>query len=136
MYVVRQSSHIERDLQRQWSSWNFGLEGFHGSYDELMAAFEEAEESGIPVEISTFEYYSKPRNVQFGELYENYWVVIDSNFTNTLACNIVEADTLEAAIELVYTNKVQPGGDGDMVDTSSAKVVWSMGDIHILYIED
>ena len=134
MYVIRQSNHIREDLKRQWSSWNFGLEGFHGTYDELMSAFENTED--YPFCISGFEYYEKPRNVQFGELYANYWVVIDENYTNRLACNIMDADTLEQAIEAVENGSVHPGGDGDKVDTSDAILVWSKDDYHVLYIED
>lgn len=36
MFVARQSNHIQEDIARNWSSWNFGQEGFSGSMNELI----------------------------------------------------------------------------------------------------
>ena len=133
MFVVRQSSHIFQDLTRQWSSWNFGQDGFFGTYDELQEYLNSADYEN-PVYISGFELYENDRTLQYGELCPGYWVVIDQDYSNSLACNVIKADTLEQAIELVSTGQIIPGGDGDRVDTADAVVVWSMGDIHILEI--
>lgn len=44
MFIARQSSHIQEDIARNWSSWNFGNDGFEGTEEELNEAIEEAKD--------------------------------------------------------------------------------------------
>jgi hypothetical protein len=137
MFIARQSNHIQEDLKRGWSSWNFGLEGFEGTEQELKQYLNSATDEQ-PVYISALEIYaSAVKKHQYGELYPNYWVVKDKAFNSSLAVNIIPAKTKEEAIQFIKANGSWfCGGDGDPVDTSAAKLVWSDGDIHILEIED
>ena len=137
MFVARKSNNIESDMKRQWSSWNFGADGFTGTREELDAYLATATDEN-PVCISEFEIYAgQLRNFKFGELYANYWVVIDDRFTG-LATNSLQCKTLDKAIAFMEENGSWfCGGDGcTHVDTTEAKLVWSKGDLHILEIED
>lgn len=135
MFVARQSNHIESDIVRNWSSWNFGQDGFNGTEDEFKAFLASATD-GEPIELSMFELRpDEIRRSRFGELAPNYWVLVDDR--GGLSCNIIPANTVEQAIEFICTNGAGfCGGDGNFVDCSEAGVVWSDGDIHILEIPE
>jgi len=137
MFIVRQSEHIQEDIKRNWSSWNYGQEGFEGTEDELNECLESITDEN-PFFISGFEIW--PDDVQSSEikeLYDGYWVLVDNTRGNGLSCNTLEIETLEEAIEEVKENGIDLG-DGETVDCSNAKVVWSDEEdfIHILEIED
>ena len=53
-YYVRYSDHIKEDLKRNWSSWNFGGEGFEGTEEEL----EEVKQNAIDSNGSASFYIS------------------------------------------------------------------------------
>lgn len=134
MLVVRQSDHIQEDIKRNWSSWNFGQDGFKGTREELDAYLETCDEDS-PVCISMFELYpDELKRTKFDELYQNYWVVVDDR--GGLSVNILEQDNLTDAIEFIQNNKWFCGGDGNFVDASDAVVVWSDGNTHILQIPE
>lgn len=143
MYIVRFSNHIEEDIKRNWSSWNFGEEGFEGTKEELEEELDKLDEDDCnSFWISGFEiYYRDLRTTTIKELYKNYWVVVDNEFEYGLACNTLEAESLEEAIEEVSA----PGfdieyGSGECVDCSDAKVVhsfdWKGNQTYILEVED
>lgn len=143
MYIVRFSNHIQEDIKRNWSSINFGEEGFVGTEEELDARLEELEEDeDACLWISGLELYGRDlRTTTIKELYENYWVVVDNEFSWGLACNTLEAESLEEAIEEVNMDGFDIDyGFGECVDCSNAKVVhsfnWDGNQTYILEVED
>lgn len=136
MFIARQSDHIEEDIKRNWSSWNFGQEGFEGTREELNEAIDQITDSS-PLCISGFELYPDFVNdFEFGELYENYWVVIDRvNASNGISGIELDAKVLEEAIK-ESTNRNDYFGDGISFDTSKAKLVKSIDDIHIFEVDE
>ena len=40
IFFARMSGHIQEDIKRGWSSWNFGAHGFEGTLEELEKAIE------------------------------------------------------------------------------------------------
>ena len=56
IYLARKSNHIEEDMKRNWSSWNFGSEGFEGTKQELDNAIQEAIENDSSFWISGFDF--------------------------------------------------------------------------------
>lgn len=138
MFVARKADNIEADIKRNWSSWNFGTEGFEGTREELDNALSElSEEKDNYLWVSGFEVRENDRkSYEFGELYSNYWVVIDRvNARNGLSCLILDAENLEDAISEA-TIRTDYWGDGDSFDASEATLVYSKGDIHVFEIED
>jgi hypothetical protein len=138
MYIVRQSEHIKEDLQRNWSSWNYGELGFEGTKEELEESMEEAIENESSFDISGFELWEEDiEKADIRELYDGYWVLVDNTRGRGLSCNILESESLEEAIEEVKENGVDLG-EGETVDCSNAKVVWSDEEdfIHIIEIEE
>lgn len=144
MYIVRQSKHIESDLVRNWSSWNYGEEGLNCTEDELEAAVEEIlEDESKSLFISGFELGGDNlrrvwENDEIRELYPNYWVLYDTE-TSGLCCNYLESDNLLKAIKEVNDEEFDLDMETkDSIDCSDAKVVWSCPDNfwHILYIDD
>lgn len=133
MFVARKSDHIAEDIKRNWSSWNFGQEGFEGTREELDAFLASATDSR-PVFVSGFEIYPDDvKSFQFGELHTGYWVAIDNvNAKDGLSCLYLDADTLEEAIAESATK--QYNGDGQCFDAREAKLVYSNNDIHIFEI--
>lgn len=139
MFVARKSDNIGSDIQRNWSSWNFGAEGFEGTRSDLDDALAElSEEDENSIWISGFDIYARDlKNTRFGELYPGYWVVIDQvNAKDGLSCIDLEAETLEEAIEEALSDKACYWGDGSSFDASEAVLVYSKGDIHVFEIED
>jgi len=136
MFVARKSNHIQEDIIRNWSSWNFGEEGFKGTKDELESYLEKSTDNS-PVWISGFDIYpDQIKDFSFGELFPNYWVAIDYvNAKNGLSCIDLNAETLEEAIKEAESRN-DYFGDGQSFDATEAKLVYSNGDIHIFKIED
>jgi hypothetical protein len=130
MFIARKSDHIQEDIKRNWSSWNMGQGGFSGTRDEFDAYIATCKE-GDSVVVSYFDISEYDlKNFQFGELYENYWVVIDQRFMNSIAGTELKADTLEDAIQEAM-NGTDFSGDGIAFDARKAKLVHSDDDIHI-----
>lgn len=134
MFVARKSDHIQEDVKRNWSSWNFGQDGFKGTREELDAYLAECTISSA-VFISGFEIYADAvKGFEFGELYPGYWVAIDR--TNA-PCGIsgieLGADTLQEAIAEA-TERTDYFGQGVCFDARKAKLVHSEDDVHIFEI--
>ena len=134
MFVARKSNHIEADIKRNWSSWNFGQEGFEGTEDELNEYLAKSTDNS-PVWISGFDIYpDQIKEFSFGELYENYWVAIDNvNARGGLSCIQLDVENLEDAIKEAE-NRIDYFGDGDCFDATEAKLVYSNDDTHIFEI--
>ena len=141
MYIVRFSNHINSDIKRNWSSWSFGQEGFEGTEEELQEAIQETIDNDGEFYISGFDICgSKLKNADIRELYQNYWVLVDPSFENGLACNTLDAETLEEAIQEVSAPDFDiEYGKGQCVNCSNAKVVysfdWKGNQTHILEVE-
>lgn len=142
MIIARYSAHIQSDIQRNWSSWNFGKDGFEGTREEFEAFIASATEEE-PICISGFELYAyQVKRTKFGELTPNYWVAIDNR--GGLSCDIIEgAETLEEALQMIEANPglANGSGDGSFIDCSEAKVLYSEFDegefgLHILEVQD
>ena len=131
MYVARKSGHIQEDIKRNWSSWNFGEEGFEGTRSELNEYLASATDES-PIWISGFEIYpNQVKSFKFGELYSNYWVAIDTfNAKNGLSAIELNSSSIEEAIEEA-NNRSDYFGDGISFDANEAKLVYSNNDIHI-----
>lgn len=137
MFIARQSNHIQEDIKRNWSSWNFGQDGFEGTYDELKAAIQEARDNDSCFCISGFELWgSDIKNADIRELYSNYWVLVDN--VNGHGAGIfgteLKAETLEEAI--TESASAFYFGEGVRFDAREAKLVYSNDEIHIFEIED
>lgn len=135
-YLARYSNHIEYDIKRGWSSWNYGQEGFVGTKEELDAYIEQVENGEYEsVWISGFDLYKDDlKDAEFGELYKNYWVLIDPHFSSSLAGVILKSDNLEDAIK--ESQKSVFAGDGVRI-TDDYKLVYSINDeIHIFELQD
>lgn len=137
MFIARQSNHIQEDIKRNWSSWNFGQCGFSGSYDELQAAMKEAIEDGSSFMISGFELFGDEiKNADIRELYDGYWVLVDNtNDSHSRGIFGIElsAETLEEAIE--ESKNGDYWGQGVRFDARYAKLVYSNKHIHIFEID-
>lgn len=133
-YVARKSENIEADIQRNWSSWNFGQEGFEGTKEEFDAFLAEATDEDS-IWISGFELYaSDVKKTQFGELYTNYWVAIDTqNARNGLSCIELESEDLENAITEAATRN-DYWGDGSSFSASDATLILGINDIYIFEV--
>ena len=136
MFVARKSEHIQDDIKRNWSSWNFGQEGFEGTREELNKLLETITDEDS-VWISGFEIWAHDKDsFDFGELYNNYWVAIDRiNANEGLSCIDLEAESLEAAIKEAES-RTDYWGEGESFDASGAKLVYSNDEIHVFEIED
>lgn len=132
MYIVRKSDHIISDLNRNWSSWNFGQDGLSVSLDALEDYIDNMSDDDI-LSISGFDLTKQEcQESSFGELYPGYVVLIDDNQPG-LCANLLNVSSLEEAIMLVSAE----GFNVDLAvhesyDCSNAKVVFSNDDIHII----
>ncbi len=130
-YIARKSNHIEDDIKRNWSSWNFGEEGFKGTYDELENYLKSATEDR-PIWISGFDIYpDQIRDFEFGELYPNYWVAIDNvNARGGLSGILLKSNSLKDAIVEAH-RRTDYFGDGVAFDVNNYILVYSKDNIHI-----
>lgn len=90
-YIVRFSAHIQEDINRNWSSWNFGKEGVNANRESLLNLVNDAIENQDCFYASGFEVWPtsviekddeivvKQGSQKFilRELYNDYWVVVD-----------------------------------------------------------
>ena len=139
MYIARQSLHIQSDIQRNWSSWNFGQDGITCTYDELQAGIADALENEQPIYISGFELWGDElRNADIRELYPNYWVLVDNVNGGGAIKGIfgieLNSETLQDAISEAQASEYS--GEGVRFDAQSAKLVWSCpnNEIHIFEV--
>lgn len=132
-YIARQSNHIQDDIQRGWSSWNFGQEGLKCTEEELEAYKAACIEGDKPFYISGFELWgSEIEAADIRELYAGYWVLVDDRFSGSIAGTDLKATTLEDAIK--EAANAAYWGDGVRIDTTEATLVWSDGSIHIFEV--
>ena len=136
MFIVRQSQHINEDLRRNWSSFNYGLEGIEATKEEMEAKKQAAIDNGKPLYISGIELWEDDiLNADIRELYAGYWVLVDTRGGYGLCCNILNAESLEEAITEVTGDGFEIElGEETRVDCSDAELVWSNGEIHILEV--
>lgn len=134
MFIARKSSHIQEDLQRGWSSWNFGQDGLFASAEQIEIWKNECIESGMPFSISGFDFYeeSEIRNADIRELYSGYWVLVDDRFSGSIAGTLLNASTIEEAKAEIKTACYF--GDGVSINVEEAVLVYSEGDVHIFEI--
>lgn len=138
-YYVRYSNHIDEDLKRGWSSWNFGLEGFNGTEQELQDAINQITDTS-PFWISGFDIYPDfVEEYEIKELYPNYWVVVDNiNAKNGLSGHELPKGllTIDDILNEVKANrhKYDGTGDGETICVEEAKVIYSDGDMHIIQV--
>jgi len=131
MFIVRRSNHIQEDISRNWSSWNYGQEGISCTEEQLEAWKEQAiNDDTIPFCISGFELFGQQvADADIRELYTGYWVLADLARGEGLSCNILEAETFEEALAIVtaegFAVRME---EGDTVDCSNAVVRWFNGD--------
>lgn len=130
-FIARKSDHIKDDIKRNWSSWNFGEEGFKGTYKELEDYLNTSTDTN-PVWVSGFDIYPDDiKNFEFGELYDNYWVAIDNvNASGGLSGILLKSNNLNDAI-IEANKRTDYFGDGVVFNSDDWKLVYSKEDIHI-----
>ena len=114
-YYIRQTEFLKEDLERGWSSWNFGQEGIECTEEELEEKIQALKKEEIQtIEISGFEIWKDQLNqFELGELYPNYWVVKDNeNCWGGLACCEIEASTDEEALKIAKNGLPDLDGTG------------------------
>lgn len=131
MLVARKSSHIQEDIKRNFSSWNFGEEGLNCSEEQLELWKEQAINENSPFFISGFEFWGNEiANLDIRELYPNYWVLVDNeNARGGISGIKLNSNTLENAI--IEANDSVFCGDGICFDASTAVLLYSNNEIHI-----
>ena len=138
-YYVRFSDHIDEDLKRGWSSWNFGEEGFEGTEEELEEALSNITDEN-PFWISGFDIYpDQIDEFEIKELYSGYWVVVDNfNAQGGLSGHQLpeELETLEDVLNEIKSKKGEYDGtgEGETIYTETAKVLYSEDNMHIIEV--
>lgn len=132
-YIARVSNHIAQDIERGWSSWNYGKEGVTQSQvDAFLDAddqLEEYERDQDVIYISTYSYTASQlrRALECGDvdsLYEGYLVARDNQNGCGLACNILPVSSEKEAREYVQADGFRMEmGAGDFVDVYGGFVV-------------
>ena len=139
-YYVRFSDHIDEDLKRGWSSWNFGEEGLSATEEQIDAWKEEATENDQPFCISGFELWGDDiANADIRELYPGYWVVVDNfNAQGGLSGHQLPEglETLEDVLNEIKSKKgkYDGTGEGETIYTETAKVLYSEDNMHIIEV--
>lgn len=134
-YLARYSKHINDDLTRGWSSWNFGQDGLSCTREELDYAICQVMNGELEcIYCSGFDLYAEDlKTTEFGELYENYWVVKDKNFTGSLAGIVLQSTDLKSAI--IEAENAIYSSDGVSI-TEEYKLVYSINnEIHIFELQ-
>lgn len=103
-FFARFTNHIDADLERNWSSWNYGQEGFKGDREALVNAIESALVEERQFWISGFGLEGKElrdalRYDRIRELSPNYWVLVDDREGEGISTIWLNATNLESAIE-------------------------------------
>ena len=134
-YLSRQSEHIENDLARNWSSWNFGQDGLNCTSEELQNAIAECLENETPLYISSMELWGEElRNADIRELYDGYWVLVDNvNAQGGLSFVELNSDNLDDA--KVEAENSYYAGDGVCYNSNDVKLVWADGMINIFEVK-
>lgn len=151
-YYVRFSDHIEEDMKRGWSSWNFGQDGFEGEKEELIDVINNYKESEGEFQISGFNVWidestdvsSDYESVYVGDytlsqLYPNYWVAVDNvNAENGLSAHVLPDNlfSIEDILKEIKDNngKYDGTGDGESFSASDATVIYSKDNMHIIEV--
>lgn len=144
-FVARQSNHIQEDIARNWSSWNFGQEGFNGTKDELIDLLNSAKDNSSSCWISGFDIWVESvdydhasvsaNDFQFKELYDNYWVAVDNiNAGNGLSCISLTAENIEDAIQEA-NSRTDYFGEGDSFDANDYELIYSNNEIHVFKLK-
>ncbi|MBX3044851.1 MAG: hypothetical protein KIT33_15675 [Candidatus Kapabacteria bacterium] len=133
--LARKSGHIQNDLARNWSSWNFGQEGLFCTADELEAGIQNCLENDMPLYISGMELWGDElRSADIRELYEGYYVLVDNvNAGHGLSFVELSSDNLDDArveIESAYF-----AGDGVCFSADEVELIESVDDIHIFFVK-
>ncbi len=129
-FICRVSSHIQDDLGRSWSSWNYGQDGIFATEDQIESWKNEAIANDDTFGISGFELYGKDiLNADIRELYAGYWVLVDDNFSGCLAATPLQATTLKGAITEGEERRFSDDGFG--FSPEDYKLVASIDDMHI-----
>lgn len=126
---IRFTDHINEDLKRGWSSWNFGQDGFRGSAQDLAEVIEKAIKEDSYFAISGFDIYPEDiKTTAFGELMPGYWVVIDTlnSGTEALSCHSIDAGSVEDVLSAMAdpASPYSGTGDGNTVDAARAEIVY------------
>jgi hypothetical protein len=129
-YYIRYSSHIQDDLNRGWSSWNFGEDGFNGSYEELEESKDKSLNNNKPFYISGFELWDDDiKKADIRELYKDYWCLVDNTKTKGLAGHYIQEKftTLSNMLDFIKNknHSYDGSGDGNFFDTEYAKIIYS-----------
>jgi len=151
-YYVRYSDYIEEDFKRGWSSWNFGLDGFDGTKDELLNTLYEHKNDNRSFQISGFNIWlDEDTNIDYNtdtvyvddyiikELYDNYFVCVDViNARNGLSAHILP-DNLNNLNDILnhikqYKYKYDGTGDGQSFSPDDAKVIYIEDDMNIIEV--
>lgn len=134
-YIARFSEHINEDLNRGWSSWNFGEEGLNATEEQLQQYKEQCIENGNPLHISGFELWGEQiADADIRELYEGYWVLVDNeNFGVGISGIELKSDNLADAI--AEAADLDYSGDGIKFTSEEVELVQSIdGEIHIFRV--
>lgn len=134
MFYARFTNHINEDLRRNWSSWNFGEGGFEGSKAELVETIQSAIADECEFEISHFSYYPSRFQVrgvaiiidnqtEVRELYSNYWVVVDTEKGAGISMIELDANSLESAIVEASGIGAWSGAGECMIDAATVTAV-------------
>lgn len=140
-FVARKSNNIQEDIKRNWSSWNFGEEGFEGTKEDLIELLNETKEnesscwiSGFDIWVESVDYDCNSvyaNDFEFRELYDGYWVAVDNvNSPDGLSCISLNSDNVEDAIKEA-NNRTDYFGDGDSFDADDYELIFSNEDIHV-----
>jgi hypothetical protein len=134
-YIARQSENIEKDLARNWSSWNFGQDGIFCTSEELQSAINDCLNNETPLYISGMELWNDElRSADIRELYEGYFVLVDNvNAKNGLSFVELESDNLHDA--KVEAENAYYAGDGVCYHANDVKLVWTDGMINIFEVK-
>ena len=137
-YIARYSDHIQDDINRKWSSWNFGQQGFEGTEDQLESDKKHALDTDSPFYISGFDLWGKDiKNADIRELYPNYWVLVDNvnGHGEGIFGRPLESDNLKDAIK--EAKDADYSGEGYKFNPENWKLVKSINNsIHIFQMED
>jgi 2'-5' RNA ligase len=125
-YFARYSGHINEDLKRGWSSWNFGTEGFKGTKKQLEEAKKKAINTNTPLSISGFDLHGDEiKSADIRELYPDYWVLVDTAHESGLAGHRLESMTLNEALKEVKDKGHGGTGEGEFFNADDAEVIYS-----------
>lgn len=136
-FIARYSAHIQEDIKRGWSSWNFGQEGLDASEEQIEAWKQEAIDNDQPFYISGFELWGDDiKNADIRELYPGYWVLVDNSngVGEGIFGTALSAETIESAIE--EAKKADYSGEGVKFNPSDYELVHSINnEIHIFKLK-